>query len=94
MFRHRARWKSYDIKSSQWLPAHSVNIRKSIGRRYLAELKGVIHNRREKINGLNQSLTVAQTINAGVIGAIITNQQIRVRNRREVFEGTGQKLWP
>lgn len=78
--RHR---KADNIQGSQRPSPHRENIGQGIGRRDLAERKGVIHDRRKKVHRLDQRLSLADPENARVIGCTKPDQQVRVRSLRQ-----------
>ena len=67
-----------NIHGRQRLAAHGIDITQGIGRRYLTEQIGIIHNRRKKIHRLNQGDLRRQAVNSGVIRGFHADQKIRV----------------
>ncbi len=71
-------WKAYQCKRSKRLPAHGINIAQRVGSCDLSESVRIVHNWREKVDGLYQSLIRRDLIHSGVVGVVEADQNIRV----------------
>ena len=87
--RQPADGKGDDIHGGQGFAAHRVDVAEAVGRRDLAEQIGVVHDRREEIQGLDQGGLIIQAVDAGVVGRVDSHQNIRVRDPGKFAEYVG-----
>ena len=73
------------------LAAHSVDVAEGVRRCDLPEGVGVVHHRREKVQGLHHRHLVRQLIHGGVILAVVADEQRRVLVKlRQPFQHPAQ----
>ena len=86
----------HDIQRELRLRAHGVNIADGVRRSDLAEHKGIVHDRREKVQRLHKHEIVRDFINAGVVARIVADEQALVIYRgqslQELCERAGADL--
>ena len=70
--------------------AHRVNIVERIGGGDLAKGIGIVHRRREKIQGLHQRQIVGNFIHARVFRMFISGQQTGIGDERQIAQNFGQ----
>jgi hypothetical protein len=75
--------KGHQIHGGFGNAAHGVDVAQGIAGGNLTECIGIIHNRREKINGLNQGQVIGYTIDAGVIRAVQPDQHIGISRKNQ-----------
>ena len=68
-----------DIEGGQWPPAHGVDVGQRVGGCDLAVRKRVIHDRREKINGLHECAMAVQPIHTRVVERFRTDEYVPVQ---------------
>ena len=61
-----------------------------VGGRNLPEGKGVVHNGREKVHGLDYGNVVADLVDSGVVAGVKTHHQALVRALRQVRQQISQ----
>ncbi len=67
-----------DIQRRLYLPAHGVHITQGIGGGDAAKGIGVVHHRREEIQGLHNGSFIRHPVDGGVIPAVKAHQQVLV----------------
>ena len=86
------------IQRADGLSAHGVDIRKRIGRCDLAKFVGIIHNRREKIHGMDDTEIRRELVNRRIVRGIKTNQQVFVGDftdsRKNIVQDTRSQFCP
>ena len=78
--RHLAR-KPRDGEREHDLAAHRVDVRHRVDRGHSTPRPGVIHDRREKVDGLDDRQIGSETIHRGVVRRAETDEQVRRRRR-------------
>ena len=81
-----------EIKSREWGSSHGVDIAQRVRGGDLPEGKGVIDNRSEKVDGLNQGKVVGQLIDPRVVRGLCPHQDFRVFGDREFLQNLVQIL--
>ena len=66
--------------------AHGVDVAERVGGGNLAEQIGIVHDRREKIDGLYDGEIVGEAIDGGVVTGFKADEDIRIGLRRKAFE--------
>ena len=96
LFQDRKRESLYregrEIKSREGGSSHGVDITQRIRGGDLSEGKGVIDNRSEKVDGLNQGEVVGQLIDPRVVRGLYPNQNLRMFGDREFLQNLVQIL--
>src|SRR5450830_985399 len=86
-----------DRQSHDRVAAHGVDVRQRVGRGDATEVVGIIDDRRKKIGGRDQRLTVVQAIHGGVVARLRAHQQVlgqgaHRRGREQLGEHAGRNL--
>ena len=79
--------------ASSGLPAHGVYVAQGVGNRHLPELEGVIDDRREEVHRLDQGYVLVQLVDGGVVRSVDPNEEVRVRDLRQLAQHLRQVLW-
>ena len=77
-FREKILGHPHDVQRRQGTAAHGIDIGQRIGGGDLPVQKGIIHDGREKIDGLHQGAIAVNAINAGVIGGGGAHEQMGI----------------
>ncbi len=78
--------KAYDGKRRDWPAAHGIYVAERVGRGYLTEQKGIVHDRGEKIDGLHERYVFGNSVNSGVVIGVEANQDIGIRLPRQLSQ--------
>ena len=81
--------KSDNIHGCQRFAAHGIHVAETVRRGYLPEQIGIVHNRSEKIQGLDQRRFLVQQINTGIIRGIDPDENPGIMNRRQFGKHVG-----
>ena len=85
--------KPHNRKRGNRLAAHGVNIAQRIRCRDLPESVRIIHDRREKIDGLNHRHLMAQQIHPRIVVGVKTNEHVRISWPRQAAQNGIQQPW-
>src|ERR1700722_20712258 len=85
-FRRPGGWKRDDGESRNRAATHGINVAERIRCGDLTEKRRVVHNWREKINGLHDSQIVSETIDSGVVTGFKTDQNVWIDLARQTFQ--------
>jgi hypothetical protein len=77
---------AHEIKCGGWSTTHRVNIRERIGGGNLPVSEGIVHDRREKIDRINDREVVAQTEHPGVVTGGYADEQVGMSPEIELGE--------
>ena len=81
-FRAELRIEAQDSKGEKRLRTHGIDIAESVGSGYLTEDEGVVHDRGEEIDGLNEGGPIVEQIHSGIVGRFIADQDVGIAGRR------------
>jgi hypothetical protein len=82
-----------DVHRQQWSAAHRVDIAQGIGGGDLTKGKGVVDDRSEEIDGLDQGDLVIEPVNPGIIGRFRPDDQVRVARQINSTQYLAQVPW-
>jgi hypothetical protein len=77
-----------DVQRRHRLTTHRVDVGQRVGRGDLAEAKGIVDDRGEEIDGLNEGQIIGQRKNPGVIEGLETDDEPRIRAPWQAAQGT------
>jgi hypothetical protein len=92
-FGHVGDGKTDDVHGSERLAPHGVDVAQGIGGCNTAKVVGIIHNRGDKIDGLDQGQIIIEFVNASIVGGFYTYQKIRMADSWQVSHDFFQVPW-
>ena len=84
--------EAHHVQRDERLAAHGVHVRQRVGRGDGAELVGVIGDGREEVDGNDERRLVVDAIDRSVVARLRPNQQVGVRQQRNVTQDLAQVL--
>jgi hypothetical protein len=85
--------KGDHVHGDQGLTPHGIDITEGVGGGNLPEAEGVVHDGREKIDGLDEGNIIGQLIYPGIVQMVYAHQEIRMVGHWKLAQDLVQVPW-